>query len=115
MDKAEEQREHIGVGVVVLSPDKKNILLGERMNSYKAGWLGMPGGRIEGSEPVFETVNRELLEEAGITADNSEYVRVVRDWQGTYSFIHFGFVVSAFNGEITNAEPHKCKRWDWYP
>lgn len=115
MDKAEEQREHIGVGVVVLSPDKKNILLGERMNAYKAGWLGMPGGRIEGNEPVFETAKRELQEEAGGTAEEISYLGVVREWQQTYSFIHFGFLVTTFTGEITNVEADKCKGWDWYP
>jgi 8-oxo-dGTP diphosphatase len=103
---SEEKREHIGVGIVVLSEDKKRIILGERMNSFKAGWLGMPGGRIEGDEAVIEAAKRELLEEAGVTAQEIS--------QETYSFIHFGFVVSDLSGEVTNMEPDKCKGWQWY-
>lgn len=113
-NQSEERKEHLGVGILVLSNDKTHILLGERMNAYKAGWLGMPGGRIEGSEQINTAAKRELWEEVGITAQQLEYLGVVREWQKTYSFIHFGFVVSAYSGEITNKEKDKCKGWKWY-
>jgi 8-oxo-dGTP diphosphatase len=114
MTTREEQRESLGVGVIVLSQDKKHVLLGERKNAFKAGWLGMPGGRVEGNEAIVETAKRELQEEAGLDADQVSYVGVVREWQGTYSFIHFGFIVTKFSGEVTNREPEKCTGWEWY-
>lgn len=111
--KAEAEPEHIGVCIVVLN-NKDEILLGERLNSYGEGLLGIPGGRINIDELLHEAAMRELKEETGIETKSAEYVGVVRDHQRTYNFIHFGFVVSGVADEPKNLEPEKCKGWAWY-
>lgn len=99
--------------VIVLSQNKE-ILLGERLNGYKPGWYGMPGGRIALTETLEKAVRRELKEETGITTGELEYIGVVRELQGEYNFIHFGFVVRGTTQLPKNAEPDKCKDWAWF-
>ena len=112
----EQKREHLGVPVIVLSPEGNNVLLGERINSYKSDWLGLPGGRLELRENLIDCVKRELLEEVGIIPSTIEYLGVVRELQNnSYNFIHFGLVVKSFTGQIQNIESHKCKGWQWVP
>lgn len=104
--------EHIGVPIIVLN-NKNEILIAERINVYGAGLYGMPGGHIDLDEPMEETVKRELLEETGLSAEKLEFVGVVRELQKTYNFIHFGFIIKKFSGELRNAEPSKSKDWEW--
>jgi len=110
----EENLEHIGVAIIIVDPQTNKILLGERMNAYKAGYFGLPGGRIEMHETAQEAIVREVLEETGLTIINTEYVGVVRELQETYNFIHFGMTTTSFSGTLGNPEPHKCKGWEWY-
>lgn len=109
--------ENLGVSIILFNLDGK-ILLGERKNAYKAGYFGSPGGHVELSESLTDACKRELLEETGVEIEGKEleYVGVVRELQenGTYNFIHFGFVIRNFNGKVINTEPDKCKEWRWF-
>ncbi len=105
----------IGVCVITLDKSRKKVLLGKRMNSYKAGTLGLPGGRLELEEPLEECGMRELKEETSLVAKNLEYVGVVRELQEGYNFIHFVFVCIDFTGIPTVVETNKCEDWEWYP
>ena len=107
--------EHIGVCVIVLDKDKTQVLLGKRLNSYKAGTLGLPGGRIELEEPLEECGKRELLEETSLQGKNLQYVGVVRELQKGYNFIHFVFSCNEYEGLPQTVEPEKCEGWNWYP
>lgn len=103
----------IGACVLVIN-DKNQILLGKRKNSYKAGYYGVPGGRVEPGELLEDTAKRELLEETNIQAEQLEYVGVVKEDQGEWDFIHFVFVCRQWNGELSTVEPEKCEGWEWY-
>lgn len=48
----DEKQQKLGVVVVLLDKTKTKVLLGKRLNSYKAGWLGLPGGRVDVGEPL---------------------------------------------------------------
>lgn len=111
----EEKKQPIGACVIVLSANKTQVLLGKRKNSYKSGWYGMPGGRLEVGESLHECARRELEEETGLSAERLEYVGVVRDWQHTYDFIHFVFLYAELKGEAVCTEPDKCEGWEWFP
>ena len=107
--------EHIGVCVLVLDKNHKKVLLGKRMNSYRAGMLGVPGGRLDLEEPLEECGKRELVEETSLVASDLKYIGVVRELQEGYNFIHFAFVCSYYTGTPTVIEPIKCESWEWYP
>ncbi|MCC5613478.1 NUDIX domain-containing protein [Nostoc sp. CHAB 5834] len=61
---------HITCTALVLSPDRKSMLLINH-NSYKS-WMP-PGGHNEDAEPLFQCAAREVLEETGL-ADISPYL-----------------------------------------
>lgn len=103
----------IGVCIVVFNKDN-HILLGKRLNSYKSGSYGLPGGRVEIKEKLIDAVHRELAEETGLKTHSLEYVGVVRELQEGYNFIHFIFTCRDYKGEPKALEPTKCESWDWY-
>lgn len=109
------ENQFIGSCVIILDKDQKSILLGKRKNSYKAGLLGMPGGRIELGEAAIDTARREVKEETGLDVQQIEFVSTIKDFQKTHHFIHFVFVVSDYTGEPQTLEPDKCEGWEWYP
>ena len=107
-------RENIGVCIIVLGKDKKQVLLGKRLNSFRAGMYGAPGGRLELKESLEECCKRELAEETSIKSKNLKYVGVVRELQETLNFIHFVFCCDEFEGIPNTVEPDKCEGWEWY-
>lgn len=111
--KLESTLEHIGC-CVILQNDQSQILLGKRKNSYKSGYFGIPGGRVEKQETLADCATRELMEEVGIKPVSLEYLGVVKEWQDDHNFIHFVFVCTKWDGEIKLMEPDKSEAWEWY-
>jgi len=105
---------------VIVQNDKGHILLAKRKNSYKAGYFGLPGGRVEANELLTDCALRELREETDIRAVQLQYVGVVREWQEDFpdgkpnSFIHFVFVCKDWEGSPTTKEPDRAELWEWY-
>lgn len=114
MGKETEPKQKLGTCVVVTNPEKTHILLGKRLNSYGAGFYGMPGGRLDLGEPLDTCAARELSEEIQIEAKQVTFLGTIRDNQDTYDFIHFAFICDEYEGEITLAEPEKCEGWEWH-
>lgn len=110
--KGKLRNQPIGACALLLN-QKQEVLLGKRKNGYKAGMYGLPGGRIEPSEPLEAAIRREVEEETGIKPEKLEYVGVVRETQSDYDFIHFIFVSHDIEQEPTLCEPEKCEGWEW--
>lgn len=102
----------IGTCALLLN-NQGQVLLGKRKNSYKAGYFGLPGGRIELNEPIMIAIKREVEEETGLQVDNLEYLGVIRENQGNYDFIHFVYIATNVTQEPTLCEPEKCEGWQW--
>ncbi len=102
----------IGACALLLNPQGQ-VLVGKRKNSYKAGFYGVPGGRIELNEPITTAITREIAEETGITGVSLEYLGVVRENQASYDFIHFIFIARAVTQTPQLCEPDKCEGWEW--
>lgn len=109
-----KDKQPIGSCIIVLDKSKTKVLLGQRKNSYKAGYFGLPGGRIELKEAARAAAQRELFEETNLVADSLDYLGVIRDHQQTYDFIHFVYLVKTYSGQIENREPNKCNGWQWH-
>lgn len=111
--KKRKTQENIGCAVIVKNAEGK-VLLGKRKNAYRSGLYGFPGGRIEPQEKAIEAARRELLEETSLKAKNLDYVGVVKEWQGSYHFIHFIYLCRQWDGELQLKEPEKCEGWEWF-
>lgn len=90
------------------------VLLGKRKNSYKAGYFGLPGGRVERNEPMLSAIAREVQEETGLQPSNLKFVGVVRENQGAYDFIHFVYMGEVAEATPQLCEPEKCEGWQWF-
>lgn len=114
MAREGEKQQNIGACVIVTNSQGSKILLGKRLNSYRSGWYGMPGGRLDVGEPLDECAKRELVEETAIMAKSVEFLGTIRENQGKYDFIHFVFKCNEYEGTVTLTEPDKCEGWEWY-
>lgn len=99
---------------IIIQNDNKQVLLAKRKASYKAGFFGLPGGRVEGAESLEACVTRELQEEVGVTPTQIKYLGVVREWQETRSFVHFIYLCTEWEGTPTVMEPDKAEDWTWF-
>jgi ADP-ribose pyrophosphatase YjhB (NUDIX family) len=115
--KVSDSEEQLGVCVIILDKNHKNILLGKRLNSYRAGTYGLPGGRLNKKETLIEGARRELVEETSLIANKLQYVGVIREYQedNNFNFIHFVYSCDDFSGIPKTVEPDKCEGWRWYP
>ncbi len=98
----------------ILTHSQNQILLGKRKNSYKAGMLGLPGGRIGLNEKMLTAIAREVTEETGLQNLKFTFVGVVRENQDNYDFIHFVFSAPVGEQEPVLCEPDKCEGWEWF-
>ena len=103
-----------GVGALVVKDGA--VLLGERRSVSHSGYFGIPGGRIDVGENIIEAGERELKEEAGIDAIESELTCVTSTHHTQSDQLFFGFclVVTEFDGAIENREPERCAGWKFY-
>jgi len=103
----------LGTCVVILDSSKQKVLLGKRKNSYKSGYWGLPGGRLELGEPLLEAASREVFEETSLIAEGLDFLGTIREYQVNYDFVHFAFLCTHFAGSPQNREPNKCDGWEW--
>lgn len=86
------------------------VLLGMKKRGFGQGkWNGF-GGKIEPGETIEEAAKRELLEEAGVTANDLEKLGVLDfSWKGKESDILDVniFKCRSFTGEPTESEEMK--------
>lgn len=99
---------------VILFNEKNEILLGKRKNAFKAGYYGLPGGHLEVGEPLVKCIEREVLEETGVTELSYSFVTTVREWQGAADFVHFIFCAPLQQEKVPTMEPEKCEGWEWF-
>jgi 8-oxo-dGTP diphosphatase len=93
------------------------VLLLRRFNTgYEDGSYSVVAGHLDGGEPVKQAMIREAHEEVGITiAPEDVDVVGVMHRRSEDERIDWFLAASSWSGEVTNAEPHKCDRLDWFP
>ena len=107
----------VRIGVEALITREHALLLGLRRGGAGAGKWGLPGGHLENGETLEAGLCRELAEELGIQVRPVD-VRLVAvvaapDEPGGH-YIHFGYVVEAFEGQFEAREGNKCAEWRFF-
>lgn len=110
-------RQHAQVDVHLILRRNDEILLGQR---YNTGWADdcwhLPAGHGEVRESATATLVREAAEEIGVVIDpvDVRFAHLVHHYTDSARIAIF-FEVIRWHGEPTNAEPHKCTGWRWFP
>ncbi|MBW5447238.1 NUDIX domain-containing protein [Cohnella sp. CFH 77786] len=86
----------IGVGALVVRDDK--VLLVRRAQNPGKGYWTNPGGYIEQTEPIRETIRREVREECGIDAVARNIV-AIRDQPRSVHNVYIAFSMEYVAGE----------------
>lgn len=95
------------------------ILLGQRQNTgFADGAWHMPAGHLEADDPgARAALVREAHEEIGVDIkpheDTARHVHTMHHYTNEGRLALF-FEVTDWDGEVTNQEPTKCARWNWF-
>ncbi|MFF1907241.1 methyltransferase, FxLD system [Kitasatospora sp. NPDC058218] len=96
--------------LAVVTNDRGQVLLGW---SARGMWE-LPGGKIEGPEPLEATAVRELAEETGLLAEDATVLAILTDAAQGVPRLTAVTRVTAFTGTPAMLEPHKFTRWEWF-
>lgn len=90
---------HLGVKALLLSPEKKLLLLERNKRSY---W-DIPGGRLQKGASVLDTLKREVEEETGFTQINriNFFITTLTDIRIPTSSGDVGLIFSIFLCDIS--------------
>jgi 8-oxo-dGTP diphosphatase len=99
-----------------LIQDDKILLLRRYSTGYEDGNYSVVAGHLDGGEKIVTAAIREAKEEVGIDIQEKD-VEIVQMMHriSNDERIDFFVTVSAWDGEITNKEPHKCDALSWFP
>jgi 8-oxo-dGTP diphosphatase len=93
------------VAAGILLDSQQRFLMGQRpIGKPNAGYWEFPGGKVEVGETLFQTLQRELQEELGITIQDSvDLMTIEHDYPHAYVRIHVS-IIRDWSGEPTGCE-----------
>jgi len=95
---------------VVQHPLTKKILITKRTEKqHLAGLWEFPGGKVELGEGLFQALQRELIEEVGITINAAHPLKQITHHYSEQSVCLNFWMISAFKGEATSKENQKLE------
>jgi 8-oxo-dGTP diphosphatase len=94
---------------------ENQILLLRRFNTgFGDGQYSVPAGHLDGGETVIAAARREAQEEVGVRIEpkHIHYSSVMHRMEGDER-VDFFVNIQKWEGELVNAEPHKCDEIRW--
>lgn len=97
------------------------VLLQKRANTgYYDGYYSLPAGHFEGNETAKDVATREAKEEVGVKIDPKDLRLVHISHRKSpipvnHERMDLFFEIDRWEGEPTNAEPHKHEEIRWFP
>lgn len=112
---SEDLHDHLGLGCIFLSDDKRKILL---LDHVKFNFFTIPIGKVKYNETVVQGLKVEMSEELGVKLIKFHKVDVNTnnfDRNGkTIKVTQHVFLVDKYSGTPTNLEPEKHRSLEWY-
>ncbi|RAJ64122.1 MULTISPECIES: methyltransferase domain-containing protein [unclassified Streptomyces] len=96
--------------LAVVTDEHGRVLLGW---SNRGMWE-LPGGKIEGAEPLDGAGVRELAEETGLHATGATVVTILTDAAQGVPRLTAVIRIAGVTGTLITAEPEKFTRWEWH-
>ena len=96
--------------------DEQHVLLLRRFQTgYEDGKYSVIAGHLDGNEEIKAAMCREAREEAGIDirVEDLKVVCVIHR-KANDERVDFFLTATKWEGEIVNAEPHKCDEMAWF-
>ena len=111
-----EHRPIVGIGVIIENSEKQ-ILIGKRKGDH-APYYSIPGGHLEMGESFEEAAIREIAEECNLRIFDPKVISITNNLktykqEGKHS-VSVILLVTKFEGQLLNLEPHKCESWEWF-
>ena len=109
------------VAVALLLIQEGQVLLMKRANTgFGDGLYGLPGGSLDGNEPIKSALIREAKEELDIIIEPdalelASCLHVAPHFRTPNEVFLFGFTAKNFTGTLQNKEPHKCDEIRFFP
>jgi 8-oxo-dGTP diphosphatase len=103
----------LGACALILERKGKVLLMRRANTGFGDGWYGLPGGGLNGNEPMKVATCREAKEELGIDIcpKDLRYVcclHIAPHFRTTEEVLMFCFKAIKWKGRIQNAEPDRC-------
>ncbi len=107
---------YIGSAYLFLMKDGQILLQRRFQTGFEDGNYGVPAGHLDGGETAREGCAREIREEIGVVIDPADLTVVHTMFRKAANDerVDFFMVATKYEGEIVNAEPHKCDDLAWF-
>lgn len=107
----------VPIDVHLLILKENHVLLLKRQNTgFMDGYYCLPVGKHDGEESLTHAIIREAKEEVGITLllKDTALCTVIHHCAPNWEGVNFFFICKDYEGELTNAEPDKCEKIDFF-
>jgi 8-oxo-dGTP diphosphatase len=115
MNDFQSNPNHIKVGVGVIIIEDGKTLLTQRIGKLGGGSYGSLGGHVEFGESLVEALQREAMEELGISLKDIEFLVCSNIRKYDKHYIDISFTAKIETGEPKIMEPDKIASLGWYP
>lgn len=107
---------HPGGAAVVAVDDAQRVCLLWQFRHAANGWLWeLPAGKIDHREPPLQTAQRELAEEAGVTAGHWESLADYVSSPGVFTEVVQLFLATDLHQSVAGLEDHEVLEVHWKP
>jgi 8-oxo-dGTP pyrophosphatase MutT (NUDIX family) len=107
---------HPGGAAVVAIDDQDRVCLLHQYRYVAKGWVWeLPAGKLEPDEPPLVTAQRELVEEAGVSAKEWSSLGQVLTSPGVFSEVLHLFLARDLHPATASLEPSEILEVHWVP
>lgn len=101
-----------GTGIILVHPQTKKILMGERTDNHL---MATPGGKVELGESPLQGILRETLEESNIKVNSANlYDYRVHSSENGKNWVSFMFISDDFDDSNIKNQESEFGPLDWY-